>query len=810
MKIKGFLFLIIFILTYTFSLTASATETGYWNRVQQVLAWADTIKDGNFMIAAAKIKNGNQVEEGLKLFANQIERGKNSPAGMFDIYQLMIGYLYAQDKMPPSLKKRVEEYLGTGDFYRGDTENHLTMYYTGLYLAAQTFPDLPAEKWYTGKSSQENMAEAMGWFDNWMRLTTTIGQGEFDSPTYMPVFIAPMFGLYQHAKAPVLKQNALAMIHWLLADFAVEHLEGIYVGAHSRDYPERVIRPRHPASDMVAWGWYLFGKGELRFHYTLLAAALSDFELPEIIFNIGTDRSQPYVHTETKRVRNILRLGDRRNPPVYKYTYMTRDYALGSMMGGILQPIQQHTWDVTYVTDSPYMRIFTVHPYIGEPDLGMFFPEEMKFAFDEVSRSHTYYGSEDKWSASSPFEQTFQHKNALIVLYNIPEGVKFPHIDGFFPKDLIKREIDSSGWIFCQGGKTYIAYFPLQPYVWIEEDVDFRLRSDDLKNGCVVEVAQSEDYPLFEAFKKQIVNNTLVHDTFNETLMVSYTTSAGDVMTFQYGGARRLNGKLIDFADYKLFRGPFLNAEVNSRLLEIKYKNEGLILNMATQPKGQLLPLYECKKIAKDFTLTGKLDNPAWEKALPIQLLDAITGEPGRFPTESRVMYSDKYLYVGFHCQDDYIWGTVTARDGAIYDEECVEVFLNPAGILHQYYEINLSPKNIVYDATVLNSRTPENQHAKFLALPEWNLKNLQTAIYVDGKTDDRGKGTGWTAEYAIPFDEIFGAPNTPPKPGDTWRVNFYRIDSPEKDQREHYAWSKTERAAFHLPWRFGYLRFGE
>ena len=331
-----------------------------------------------------------------------------------------------------------------------------------------------------------------------------------------------------------------------------------------------------------------------------------------------------------------------------------------------------------------------------------------------------------------------------------------------------------------------------------------------MKNGCIVEAAQSEDYPSFEAFKKQIVNNTLVHDTFNETLMVSYTTSAGDVMTFRYDGARRLNGKLIDFADYKLFKSPFLNAEVNSRLLEIKYKNEGVILDMATQPKGQILPLYECKKIDKDFTLTGKLDNPAWDKAIPLPLLDAITGKPDRFSTQARVMYSDKYLYVGFQCQDDYIWGTVTARDGAIYDEECVEVFLNPAGIFHQYYEINLSPKNVVYDATVLNSRTPENQYAKFIALPEWNLENLQTAVHINGQIDERGKGTSWTAEYAIPFEEIFGAPNTPPKPGDTWRVNFYRIDSPNKDQREHYAWSKTERAAFHLPWKFGYLRFGD
>lgn len=806
MKINVML-LIISLLTGT---SAFADETGYQNRATQVLAWADTAQTDNFIIAAAKIRIGNSPEKGIAMFDRALRRTENSPAGMFAIYQMMIGYLSVEEKLPQWLKNKVRDYLAVANFYRGDTENHLTMYYTGLYLAAQTFPDLPADKWYTGKSSAENMKEAIGWFDYWMKITTTIGQGEFDSPTYMAVFLAPMFGLCQFAADPVMKQNALVMLHWLIADFAVEHLDGIYVGAHSRDYPDRVITPRHASSEMTYWAWLLFGTLEPRFNYTLLTAALSDFDLHEILFKIATDRSQPYVHTETKRVRNIIRLGDQKNPPVYKYTYMTKDYALGSMMGGILQPIQQHTWDVTFMTDSPYMRIFTVHPYIGAPDLGMFFPEEMKFAFDEVSRAHTYYGSENKWSATSPYEQTFQHKNALIVLYNIPEGEKFPHIDGFFPKDLTRREVDPSGWIFCHAGKTFIAYFPLKPYQWIEEAECFRLRSYDLKNGCVVEVAQQEEYASFEDFKKQIQNNTLVRDTFDQTLMVSYSTSEGDVMTFKYDGARRLNGKLINFADYKLFRGPFLNAEVGSRKLEIRYKNKGMILDMGTQDKGQILPVYTCKKIAQDFTLTGKLDHPAWNNAQPIQLVDAITGKNGRFKTEARALYSDKYLYIGFDCEDDYVWGTVKDHDGPIYDEECVEVFINPAGIAHQYYEINLSPENVVYDACVLNSRTPENQYAKFLALPQLDFEDLHTAVHIDGILDEPGLAKGWTAEYAIPLNEIYGGSHTPPQPGDVWRVNFYRIDSPQKDQREHYAWGFTERAAFHLPWKFGYLKFGE
>ncbi|RME01077.1 MAG: hypothetical protein D6814_02260 [Calditrichaeota bacterium] len=808
MLLKAFpvYFILLSALSMPEHLHSQSIQEAYQNRLAQVLAWADTSSMENFLVAAAKIRNPATRKQGIQLFQSTLRRQDNAHRGMFVIYEMMIAYLAAQDQMPDSLKTAVRNYLAIANFYRGDTENHFTMYYTGLYLAAQTFPHLPASAWYTGKSSAENRKEAEGWLHEWMKLTTTIGQGEFDSPTYMIVFLAPMFGLYQWAEDPQMRERAQAMLYWLIADYAVDHLQGMYTGAHSRDYPEGIIKPK--TSPMSAWGWLFFGQSSPKFHPTLLTAALGHFQLPELLYRIGTDRSQPYVHTETKRVRNVIRFGEKRNPPVYKYSYMTRHFALGSMQGGILQPIQQHTWDVTFVTDSPYASIFSVHPFMGEKDLGMFFPEEMKFALDEVARFHTYYGSEDKWPASSPYEQTFQHKNAIIVLYNIPPGAKFPHIDAFFPGDLDHRDIDPTGWIFCQAAQTYIAYFPLKPYQWLKDKDGYRLRSWELKNGCVVEVASSDDYATFDAFKQQIRANNLVFDQFDKNMMVSYTTSGGEVMTFSYDGPRLLNGVPVDFADYKLFHGPFLNAEIGSGKLSIRYQDQGLVLDLSRLDQAQILPEYGCRKIPRDIHLTGKLDDPLWQQARPVHLMDAITGRDGRFNTEVRALYTDKYLYIGFQCQDDYVWGTVTRRNGPIYDEECVEVFINPAGAAHQYYEINLSPKNVIFDACILNRRTPEKPHEKFTGLPEFDLADLHTAVQVRGKVDAPGKAKGWSAELAIPFAELIGARHLPPRPGDIWRINFYRIDSPQKGQREHYAWSKTGRAAFHLPWKFGYLRF--
>ncbi|MBN1541342.1 carbohydrate-binding family 9-like protein [candidate division KSB1 bacterium] len=221
-----------------------------------------------------------------------------------------------------------------------------------------------------------------------------------------------------------------------------------------------------------------------------------------------------------------------------------------------------------------------------------------------------------------------------------------------------------------------------------------------------------------------------------------------------------------------------------------------------------LRPRYTCNRAAQPLLLTGRIDDPQWQKAEWIDLVDAVSGKRAEMETRVKCLYDDRYLYVAFICEDSHVWGTHTRRDEPIFDQECVEVFLNPADTPHHYYEINLSPKNVVYDTHIINNRTPENPLAEFLGFPQLDFKDLHTAVWIDGQADLPGGARGWRAEFAIPLAELFGAPHYPPRPGDRWRVNFYRIDSPRAENRVHFAWSPTGREAFHLPWRFGELIF--
>jgi hypothetical protein len=220
------------------------------------------------------------------------------------------------------------------------------------------------------------------------------------------------------------------------------------------------------------------------------------------------------------------------------------------------------------------------------------------------------------------------------------------------------------------------------------------------------------------------------------------------------------------------------------------------------------LPTYECAKIPREIELSGKADDPLWRKAPAVHLVRADTAEGPRFLTEARLLHSDTTLYVAFHCEDDYIWGTCSERDSAIYEEECVELFISPASTAHQYYEINVSPKNVVFDACILNGRGDSPKRSPFIGLPQYEPAGLQTRVHVEGVLDRPGAAKWWRAEYALPLDQLIGAPHTPPLAGDEWRMNLYRIDCPHGGAQEFYAWSPTGVIDFHLPSRFGTLRF--
>jgi hypothetical protein len=565
----------------------------------------------SFAAVAARYATNERIAEANAMFSQLLRQPSNEASYCFN---LTATFLLGQRSMPDSLRKKVQRIFSTHAFLRGEGEHNHLMYYVSILLAAQNWPEMTAEQWFNGKSSAENWREARAYIANWMEKTMTHGQVQFDSPALLPSFVASLELLHEfvvddHPLASAngnahhladgknavanLRVRAGMMLDLLLIDFALEHIDGLYAGGHSHDTEPEVYSPRQSAS--AALSWLYFGTGEMKPTLEALFSALSGYSVPQLVFDLATNRDPigGYVHRERKRVGSLQRKNREASATVYKYAYITRDYILGSVQGGLLYPMQQHSWDLTCrAPKDRHPTLFVMHPYYDKHELGTFYAEESSLLLEELTKFKSRYAQSDKLVGGSPYERIFQHRNVLIALYNIPEGVRFGYLNGFFSEDLqdfILARSDGSQhpaeWIFCRTGNTYIALRPLQPFRFERMDGGLRFISEGRRNGLILEVSTPEESQNFEEFKRRVreVGKLEMRESGNQ-IRVKYITTYGDRMEFNYDSGlgtveRYLNEYPIAIAEWPLFENPFIKFDESKRLLKLRVKNKWRVLD---------------------------------------------------------------------------------------------------------------------------------------------------------------------------------------------------------------------------------------
>jgi hypothetical protein len=327
-----------------------------------------------------------------------------------------------------------------------------------------------------------------------------------------------------------------------------------------------------------------------------------------VIRRIAVVREGSYTQHDLKRTRRRWRYSDELMPLVYKTTYMHRDYAVGSTQGGLItDPIQAHVWDVTWTVPDPrgvHNTMFSVHPHSSGKVMQMYFTELPDHMIEALaSQGKPSYDVPDKILGSSPYERVFQDQDTVIALYDIPPGTRFPHINGFFSKDLRDVSEDkASGWIFARGGNTFLAYRPLAPFEWqprlgykqlpstsgykwervnLGAAGDRLLYSPHLKNGTIVQAASASEFQDFAEFKRKIAALPL-RFALEPVPTVEFTTLRGRTLNFTFGEAPRVDGRAIDYSGWKTFEGEHLNSERGSRRLEITHGNLRRVLDFNT------------------------------------------------------------------------------------------------------------------------------------------------------------------------------------------------------------------------------------
>ncbi|MBE35689.1 MAG: hypothetical protein CMI16_09080 [Opitutaceae bacterium] len=577
---------------------AGERRAAYLNRVNEVYDWRFSRIDDDsrparlgFAVITMLLERNQRVEE-----CNQrvIEMMETPGTGPFWMFPSAIVALAGQDKLSAEARGSIREAWRNERQLRGDTENHWVMYHASLYLMSELYPNEPGQTWYTGNSSSANLEEARGWLIDWMDLTTTIGQGEYNATHYIGEYAIPMLMLATYAKDLEMKQRGHMMLDWLFAELANVSLEGVLRGPNSRTDDSSALQRWNSLSSFFSW--ILFGNTPPTAGYggwgNYFAALAPNYTVPEVIYRIATDRRDDILQHDRARTRRMWRYSDEHMPAIYKIQYLRYDYAVGSHQGRVSDAIQSHVWDVTWREDDPrgkHSTMYSLHPHSSGRVMQMQFsayPEPMPISVSAEGKPS--YNEPDKLVGCSPYEKVYQNLDTVIALYDIKPGERFKQVNGFFSKDLVDITEDKSGWIFARGGDTYLAYFALADYHWIPHLVYRRLPSDagykwardpsgskvlvspHVKNGTIVQAASVSEFASFESFQQAMIALPLEF-SLEPTPTVKMTTLRGKEISFTYDEAPIVDGETVNYSTWKLFGGRHLNAEVGGRKLTITH-----------------------------------------------------------------------------------------------------------------------------------------------------------------------------------------------------------------------------------------------
>ncbi len=233
------------------------------------------------------------------------------------------------------------------------------------------------------------------------------------------------------------------------------------------------------------------------------------------------------------------------------------------------------------------------------------------------------------------------------------------------------------------------------------------------------------------------------------------------------------------------------------------------------RPKG-----YLCRFTPKPVKIDGLLDDEAWTQAEWTGSFVDIRGDESlrpRYRTRAKLAWDEKYLYIAAGLEEPNVVATLLRRDTVIFRDNDFEVFIDPDGDNHSYYEMEINAYNTVWDLYL-----PMPYRDGGTAVDSWDIEGLKTAVHVEGNINDPiGVDEGWTVEIAMPWKSLrkYAGRPAPPAEGDTWRMNFSRVewkydvvdgrsvkvkDAPE----DNWVWSPQGVVDMHRPEMWGFVQF--
>jgi len=231
---------------------------------------------------------------------------------------------------------------------------------------------------------------------------------------------------------------------------------------------------------------------------------------------------------------------------------------------------------------------------------------------------------------------------------------------------------------------------------------------------------------------------------------------------------------------------------------------------------------YVCYKTDVPLNIDGKLNEQNWLKTDWTDYFLDIEGESKLKPyyqTRVKMLWGDDYFYFGCEMEEPHIWAKLKERDSVIFYDNDFEIFIDPVGDTHNYYEFEMNAFNTIWDLLLTKPYREEGCRA----IDSWDIQGLKSAVFIEGTLNDPSDtDKSWSVEVAIPWKVLEEcADSCPPKQGEQWRLNFSRVQwdteivdgnyEKIKGNPEHnWVWSPQGVINMHYPEMWGFVQFSE
>jgi hypothetical protein len=454
------------------------------------------------------------------------------------------------------------------------TENHKTMWYTSS-LVLPYFTDF--ERF--GNAPKAEVAIRMKeWLRSYVKTIYQVGQGEWDSSTYVMFDVNGMLNIYDFSPDPECRLLARAALDWIATAYALKYTDGVYCAPNQRGHAGG---PVQTISDQTGWLWWGASRpidasiaGNFRY---AMHPVLSSWRPNQVICNLA------------HRQVNVLPVDFRNSKPNYWFGQ------------GI--PAVANCWQETVHIDQSFTLGCLWSGHGGQTTRLQLVAPTTNGALTVTGGSpigrNDGDGSIQRWKygdGNGLYDRSAQIGSALVVLSDLPDDEPLAYAFTTLPV----APVEHHGWWIMRLGEAWVGIRPLggpgSPSV-ADHDPGKKpgtdqpiLRIPGHRVGFILQASTTATHATLDAFSAALAACTVDDSQIASDLVLNYTALDGSQVTFAYqpdlpSAATTINGKLVSLEDWAVYDGPYVHQRAG--VLEVNDGSDGFCIDFTGD-----LPVY--------------------------------------------------------------------------------------------------------------------------------------------------------------------------------------------------------------------------